>query len=210
MQYKICYQFSHRIPSTIYERFCARLQRHLEPGVCIRQDAKNQVYIQQGGIKLFMEKIQSDSGPYILLNFRCILQCLPNFATLVKEIVSDMEGLLDEHPGIVTDKYIMCPNCLMLKREATESRKHLLTPLSVKPQSHLMTITCDPTASSTEASNHDIQEIPAAMIYLQLLGKYIVWLNNLKNNTKFLPWFIIIYYVACKSFSMWKDWVLPY
>ncbi len=35
LQYTICYQFSHRIPSTIYERFCVRLQRHLQPGFCI-------------------------------------------------------------------------------------------------------------------------------------------------------------------------------
>ena len=45
VQYTLTYCFCHRIPGSIYERFCVRLQRHLQKGCYTRTDRKDAVYI---------------------------------------------------------------------------------------------------------------------------------------------------------------------
>ena len=47
LQFSLHYCFCHRIPGMIYERFCVRLQHHLQRGGHTRKDWKNMVYIEQ-------------------------------------------------------------------------------------------------------------------------------------------------------------------
>ncbi len=169
LQYNIYYQFFHTIPSTIYERFCVRLQRHLEPGKCTRRDVKDRVLIIQGGIHLLMQKIDTEEGPHIKMTFRSIIEDLPHFASLIKGILNDMTDLLEDHPGIATDAYFHCPHCVMLGKEEP-TRKLLSSLIEDDHVQSMSTVPCDPHAQDS------IEHIPAAMVYLQLLGKKLYFL----------------------------------
>ncbi len=107
----------------------------------------------------------------IKLTFRCPVRDLTEFGAILQKIYNEINALIREYPSIVTNAYFHCPHCIL-----TGSATPIRRPLSIleeKPLEHQMTAPCDPyTTGVTE-------DIPAALIYPQLLGKYLGMISNL-------------------------------
>ncbi len=163
LQYSIFYEFFHRIPSPIYERFCVRLHRHLIPHAYMRKDAKDQVYIEQEQVQLLLNKVATEDTPMISMRFRCLINELTQFSVFLKSVLQDMTDLLDGHPGLVTDAYFLCPHCI--KSDVAEPKKRPLSELYEMNSPRLSVTLCDPWDTISP------EKIPAAIVCLELLSK---------------------------------------
>ena len=164
LEFAVFYEFFHRIPATLYERICVRLHHTLPPGGHVRKDVKDEAYIKVGAVQLLIEKITKSTEAMIKLTFRCPVRDLTEFGAILQKIYNEINALIREYPSIVTNAYFHCPHCNL-----TGSVTPIRSPLSIleeKPLEHQMTVPCDPyTTGVTE-------DIPAALVYPQLFGKY--------------------------------------
>ncbi len=163
LQYNIFYKFFHRVPSSIYERFCVKLHRQLLPGAYKRKDVKDQVYIRQEDVQLFLNKTNDKEKPCVSLKLRCLVHKITAFSVFLHTVIDDMRDLLDEYPGIVTDAFFLCPHCIKL--DAPEPTQRPLSQLYEISSPRLSIVPCDPQAVGPT------DDIPAALVCLQLLCK---------------------------------------
>ena len=162
LQYTLTYCFCHRIPGVIYERFCVRLQRHLQAGAHTRQDRKDAVYIEQNGVQIFFQRHPSGHEPYMQIHLRCFAEYLLRLQKLCLALHKDMDNLCSEYSGLYIDSYFLCPHCL-----STESKTPTERPIAdivARCERSLELVPCDPMTPGSIL-------IPAALIFLRLFGK---------------------------------------
>ena len=161
LQYTLTYCFCHRIPGAIYERFCVRLQRHLQKGCYTRMDRKNAVYIEQNRVKLLFQRHPNKPQPFMEIHIRCFIEDILELKNLFLSVHQDISALCKEYPGLYIDSYFWCPHCLF-----TGSAKATKRPLNdINRKKSLDWVPCDPFTPGSV-------QIPAAIIFLQLFGQY--------------------------------------
>ena len=171
IQYTVTYCFCHRIPGVIYERFCVRLQRHLQTGGHTRQDRKHAVYIEQDSVQILFQRHPYEFEPYMQIHLRCSPDNLLQLQKLYLTLHMDMDNLCNEYSGLYIDCYLLCPHCLLIGSTAPTKR----SVINVNEIVPLKFVPCDP---STPGS----VQIPAALIFLRLFGSFSFIL--LKETTK--------------------------
>ena len=161
IQYSLVYRFFHKVPSTLFERFCVRIHKHLVPGGHSRYDWRNEAYIEEDGVQILLKRLPCQSKPCMQIHLRSPISLLLKLKDLLLALYHDMENLCSELPGLVVDTYFLCPHCLMYRRKnpTKKSAKLLTEPCSVK----LDNVPCNPRDLESE-------KIPAAIIFLTLLG----------------------------------------
>ena len=162
LQYTLTYCFCHRIPGVIYERFCVRLQRHLQAGAHTRQDRRNAVYIEQNAVQILFQRHPFELEPYMQIHLRCSIDNLLQLQQLCLDLHKDMDNLCNEYSGLYIDCYLLCPHCLLIGSTAPTKR----SAMTVEEKVSLEWVPCDP---STPGS----VQIPAALIFLSLLGRFL-------------------------------------
>ena len=162
LQYTLTYCFCHRIPDGIYERFCVRLQRHLQTGAHTRQDRKNAVYIEQNGVQIFFQRHQHEIEPCMQINLRCFPENLLQLQNLCLALHKDMDYLCSEYSGLYIDSYFLCPHCL--STESNTPTKRPITDIVACCGRSLKLVPCDPMTPGSIL-------IPAALIFLRLFSK---------------------------------------
>ena len=115
LQYSLVYTFFHRVPSTMYERFCARLQKHLTPGGHFRQDFKDIVFISQSEVQILIQRDTRQSEPSLQIHLRTAFKHLPKLQLVILDLYKDLQNLCSELPRVVVDAYFLCPHCLLTK-----------------------------------------------------------------------------------------------
>ena len=161
IQYTVTYCFCHRIPGVIYERFCVRLQRHLQTGGHTRQDRKHAVYIEQDSVQILFQRHPYEFEPYMQIHLRCSPDNLLQLQKLYLTLHKDMDNLCNEYSGLYIDCYLLCPHCLLIGSTAPTKR----SVINVNEKVPLKVVPCDP---STPGS----VQIPAALIFLHLFGSF--------------------------------------
>ena len=168
LQYTFTYCFCHRIPGVIFERFCVRLQRHLQTGAYTRQDCKDAVYIEQNKVQIFFQRHPNESEPNMQIHMRSPIQNFLQLQKLCLVLHQDMDKLSSEYSGLYIDSYLLCPHCLL-----TQSMTPIKRPLSdLDAKDSLDWVPCDP---STPGS----VQIPAALVFLTLCGKSLASLKKM-------------------------------
>ena len=162
LQYTLTYCFCHRIPGVIYERFCVRLQRHLQAGAHTRQDRKDAVYIEQNGVQIFFQRHPRGHEPYMQIHLRCSLDNLLQLQKMCLALHNDMDNLCSEYSGLYIDSYFPCPHCLLT--ESNTPTKRPIADIVARCERSLELVPCDPTTPGSI-------QIPAALIFLRLFGK---------------------------------------
>ena len=161
LQYTLTYCFCHRIPGVIYERFCVRLQRHLQTGGHTRQDRRHAVYIEQNTVQILFQRHPVEFEPNMQIHLRCSIDNLLQLQKLCLALHKDMDNLCMEYSGLYIDCYLLCPHCLLTG--STNPTKRSATTVDEKVS--LQWVPCDP---STPGS----VQIPAALIFLRLFGSF--------------------------------------
>ena len=93
IQYTLTYCFCHRIPGVIYERFCVRLQKHLQTGGHTRQDRRDAVYIEQNTVQILFQRHPREHEPYMQIRLRCSIDNLLPLQKLCLDLHKDMDNL---------------------------------------------------------------------------------------------------------------------
>ena len=114
LQYTLTYCFCHRIPGVIYERFCVRLQRHLQRGAHTRQDRRDAVYIEQDNVQILFQRQPHEMEPCMQIHLRCSIKDLLQLQKLYLALHQDMDNLCNEYSGLYIDSYFLCPHCLLV------------------------------------------------------------------------------------------------
>ena len=161
LQYTFTYCFCHRIPGVIYERFCVRLQRHLQKGGYTRMDRKDAVYIEQNAVQVFLLRHPQDIEPYMQIHLRCTFENIFELQKLCVALHQDIDDLCIEYSGLYIDSYLLCPHCLSVGSEKPTKRPAACIDEKVP----LDWVPCDPFTPGSD-------KIPAALIFLRLLGQY--------------------------------------
>ena len=163
LQYSLVYNFFHRIPSTIYERFCVRLQNHLLPGGHFRYDCRDKVFVQQDDVQILIERHTKQSEPSVQIQLRSPITHLLKLQHLLLALYEDMDNLCSELPRLVVDAYLLCPHCFLKRADKTTRRP--IKQLVESCPGEFDFVHCDPAVVDSE-------QIPAAMIFLTLLSEY--------------------------------------
>ena len=116
LQYTLTYCFCHKIPGTIYERFCVRLQHHLQPGGHTRQDWKDSVYVRQDKVQILFQRFPDQTEPKMQIHLRCPVDRLLQLQKLCLSLHTDMDKLCSEYSGLYIDSYLLSALCLCLSR----------------------------------------------------------------------------------------------
>ena len=161
LQYSLSYCFCHRIPGVIYERFCVKLQRHLQRGAHIRQDRRDAVYIEQDNVQILLQRHPHEVEPYMQINLRCSIKNLLQLQRQCLVLHQDMDNLCSEYSGLYIDSYFLCPHCLLAG--SVEPTKRPTTDIDQK-----VSVECVPCDPFTPGS----VQIPAALIFLRLFGRF--------------------------------------
>ena len=164
LQYTLTYHFCHRIPGVIYERFCVRLQRHLQAGAHTREDSKNAVHIEQNSVQILVQRKNGECEPCMQIHLRCSIENMLPMQKLCLALHQDMDNLCSEYSGLYIDSYLLCPHCLLTG--STKPTKRPITGIAADCNRSLELVPCDP---STPGSI----QIPAALIFLRLFGKFL-------------------------------------
>lgn len=169
IQYTLVYNFyhNHRVPSTLFERVCVRIHKHLVPRGHLRCDWRNEVYIEQDKVQVVLQRRPSQSEPCMQIHLRSPISHLLKLKDLLLALYHDMENLCSELPGLVVDAYFLCPHCLMSRKEkpTRKSMKLLAEACSVK----LDSVPCNPADIESE-------KIPTAMIFLTVLSNFHIFI----------------------------------
>ena len=176
LQYSLVYTFFHRIPSTMYERFCVRLQKHLTPGGNFRHDFKDMVFILQSDIQILIQRHTRKSEPSLQIHLRTAFSHLPKLQLVLLDLYKDMNNLCSELPRVLVDAYFLCPHCLLTK--SLSPRKRPIKQLGDTCSRKVDTVLCDP-------GSVDSVQFPAALVYLELLRKLPVFIVMQKLKEKF-------------------------
>ena len=179
LQYTLTYCFCHRIPGVIYERFCVRLQRHLQRGGHTRQDRRHAVYIEQDGVQILFQRHPFKFEPIMQIHLRCSIDNLLQLQKFCLTLHKDMDNLCSEYSGLYIDCYLPCPHCLLTGSTAPTKRSTTIVDEKVS----LQWVPCDP---STPGST----QIPAALIFLRLFGTLYTCLLDKTQRSKF----VILFY----------------
>ena len=166
LQYTLTYCFCHRIPGVLYERFCVRLQRHLQAGAHTRQDRKDAVYIEQNSVQVLVRRQPDECEPCMQIHLRCSIENMLPLQKLCLALHHDMDNLCSEYSGLYIDSYLLCPHCLFAG--SARPTKRPITDIAADCKGSLELVPCDP---STPGSI----QIPAALIFLRLFGKFPFW-----------------------------------
>ena len=164
LQYSLVYNFFHRIPSTIYERFCVRLQNHLIPGGHFRYDCRNKVFVEQDDVQILIQRHTQQSEPSVQIQLRSPITHLLKLQHLLLALYHDMDNLCSELPRLVVDAYLLCPHCFL--KRADKATRRPITQLVENCPGEFDFVHCDP-------STLDSEQLPAAMIFLTLLSEYL-------------------------------------
>ena len=159
LQYTLSYCFCHQIPGVIYERFCVRLQRHLQRGAHTRQDRRDAVYIEQDNVQILLWRHPYEVEPYMQIHLRCSIKNLLQLQKLCLALHKDMDNLCSEYSGLYIDSYFLCPHCLLVG--SVEPTKRPTTDIDQKVS--MECVPCDPFTSGSV-------QIPAALIFPRLCG----------------------------------------
>ena len=170
LQYTLVYNFFHRIPSTIYERFCVRLQNHLIPGGHFRYDCRNKVFVEQDDVQILIQRDTQQSEPSVKIQFRSPITHLLKLQRLLLALYHDMDNLCSELPRLVVDAYLSCPHCVLKRAEKTTRRP--ITQLVESCPGEFDFVHCDPSVLDSE-------QFPAAMIFLTLLSEYLCYSKSM-------------------------------
>ena len=162
LQYTFTYCFCHRIPGVIYERFCVRLQRHLQTGAHTRQDRRNAVYIEQDKVQILFQRHSPELKPHMQIHLRCTIENLLQLQKLCLALHKDMDNLCNEYSGLYIDCYLLCPHCLLIDSKVPTKRPST----DIDEKVSLMWVPCDPSSSGSV-------QIPAALIFLRLFGSFL-------------------------------------
>ena len=130
LQYTLSYCFCHQIPGVIYERFCVRLQRHLQRGAHTRQDRRDAVYIEQDNVQILLWRDPYEVEPYMQIHLRCSIKNLLQLQKLCLALHKDMDNLCSEYSGLYIDSYFLCPHCLLVG--SVEPTKRPTTDIDLK------------------------------------------------------------------------------
>ena len=164
LQYSLVYTFFHRIPSTMYERFCVRLQKYLTPGGHFRQDFKDMVFITQSEVQILIQRNTRQSEPSLQIHLRTVFAYLPELQLLLLDIYNDLDSMCSELPRVVVDAYFLCPHCLLIK--SPNPRKRPAKQLSETSSRKGAKVLCDP-------GSVDNVQFAAALVFLKLLREFI-------------------------------------
>ena len=176
LQYSLVYTFFHRIPSTMYERFCVRLQNYLTPGGHFRQDFKDLVFILQSEVQILIQRDTRQSEPSLQIHLRTPFKHLPKLQLVLLDLYNDLNSLCFELPRVVVDAYFLCPHCLLTR--SANLRKRPVKQLVEMCSKKVDTVPCDPGAV-------DSVQFPAALVFLQLLRKfYLFFYSNTEVRRK--------------------------
>ena len=160
IQYSLFYSFYHKIPVPLFERLCVRMHSHLVSGGHARRDWRDAVYVEQDDVQILIQRRPEPPEPSVEIHLRSPYSHLLKIKRLLFVLYDDLKTLCSELPGLVVNTYFLCPHCL-LSRHETPKRKHT----KQLPESHpLDWVPCDPNDMESE-------KLPAAMIFLGLLGK---------------------------------------
>ena len=162
IQYTLTYCFCHRIPGVIYERFCVRLQRHLQRGGHTRQDRRHAVYIEQNGVQILFQRHPLEFEPNMQIHLRCSIDNLLQLQKLCLTLHENIDNLCNEYSGLYIDCYLLCPHCLLAGSTVPTKRSATIVDEKVS----LQWVPCDP---STPGS----AQIPAGLIFLRLFGTFL-------------------------------------
>ena len=161
LQYTLTYCFCHRIPGVIYERFCVRLQHHLQKGGYTRMDKRDAVYIEQNAVQVLFNRHPHNPEPCMQIHLRCSIENLLPLQKLCLSLHKEMDNLCKEYPGLYIDCYFLCPHCLLTG--STTPTKRPTTDIVTDHKTSLELVPCDPHSPGSV-------QIPAALIFLLLLG----------------------------------------
>ena len=159
LQYTFNYCFCHRIPGVIYERFCVRLQRYLQTDGHARKDRRHAVYIEQDKVQILFQRHHHKSEPNMQIHLRCPIDKLIQLQKLCLALHRDMDNLCMEYSGLYIDCNFSCPHCLLVG--STTPTKRSAT--NIDDEISLECVPCSVPGSV---------QIPAALIFLRLLGKF--------------------------------------
>ncbi len=71
LEYSLVYEFSQRLPITMFERLSVKLQHHLVAGTYTRRDWRDVVYVKQNGVSLLLTRHpQRGENPSIEVTLR--------------------------------------------------------------------------------------------------------------------------------------------
>ena len=173
MQYSLVYNFYHKIPVPLFERLCVRMHSHLVSGGHTRKDWRDSVYVEQDNVQILLQRRPEPPDPSVEIHLRSAFSHLLKLKRLLFVLYNDLEALCSELPGLVVNTYFLCPHCLLSGHE-NPKRKHI----KQLPESHpLDWVPCDP-------SDMESEKLPAAMIFLGLLGRFNIVSFNSKVHSK--------------------------
>ena len=170
IQYSLIYGFYHKIPVPLFERLCVRMHSHLVSGGHSRKDWRDSVYVQQDDVQILLERRPDSLEPSVQIHLRCAYSHMLKLKRLLFALYNDIEALCSELPGLVVNTYFLCPHCLLTRQEKPK-RKHIKQLLESHP---LDWLPCDP-------SDLESEKLPAAMIFLGLIGKLKITLRSFNN-----------------------------
>ena len=191
LQYTLTYCFCHRIPGSIYERFCVRLQRHLQKGCYTRMDRKDAVYIEQNWVKLLFQRHKNEPQPFMEIHIRCFIDDILELKDFILSVHQDMGNLCKEYPGLYIDSYFWCPHCIF-----TGSTTPTKRPLSeIDGKESLDWVPCDPFTPGSV-------QIPVELIFLRLFCQYNLSSFRLSFQDKHYS------FIDKKNVDWWKSKLL--
>ena len=171
IQYSLIYSFYHKIPVPLFERLCVRMHSHLVSGGHTRRDWRDSVHVEQDDVQILLQRRPEPPEPSVEIHLRCTYSHMLKLKRLLFVLYHDLEAPCSELPGLVVNTYFLCPHCL-LTREENPKRKHTKQLSESHP---LDWMPCDP-------SDMESEKLPAAMIFLGLLGKFKIVLSSCKDN----------------------------
>ena len=118
----VVYEFFDRVPATVYERMCVKLQRHLKAGAHCRTDYRNTVYAAQDEVKVLLQRLTSDTERRIQIQLKSPVRAADRLSSLLLGLCADMQNLCAELPRLVVDAYSLCPHCTLIRSQSPTKR----------------------------------------------------------------------------------------
>ncbi len=198
IQLEVHYRFCHRLPPTAFERLVVKIQPRLRPQADLRQYWKNMAYFRHNGVQIVLARHMIQEHPYIEIKLRSRYKdFLYQLYSLCYDLCFEMNNILLTCPGVVADKYLICPHCAILGTTRPKQWR-LDDEVLSKPDEDRISLCCEMPSqsepelypqSSKRSSVTRADDLPAAMIMLQIIGNYPNYpIGKYQIRSNFIPY----------------------
>ena len=162
------FEFFQRIPLSLFEQLLVHIYSSLFPGHVI-ETSSNAVHCIQNGVDVLISKERTNSeqdihSENLFIKMRSRRTYLIDLYRVFTKTVGSVVTLLEYCPCILLDQYVLCPHCLLMKRDR---------PTRIPVQNVTSDVNEGLRLAMRRVQCHNTA-VPAALHFPQLLGNYLL------------------------------------